>query len=45
LTSEPAYITDTSLSMVIATDTLKLDINDEKNIIGKKIADKIIIFT
>jgi hypothetical protein len=44
LTKEPAYITDTSLSMVIASDTLILDVNDAKNIIGKKITDKIMIF-
>jgi Fe2+ transport system protein FeoA len=30
--------------MVIASDTLIVDVNDAKKIIGKKIADKIMIF-
>ena len=49
LTSEPAYITDTSLSIVVVVIAsvaliLLLDVSNTKNIIGKKIVDKIVIF-
>jgi hypothetical protein len=42
LTSEPAYITDTSFSVVVAFNSLILDINNVKNISSKKTTEKII---
>jgi hypothetical protein len=45
LTSEPAYITDTSLSIVlVAFNSFMLNEKNIKKIIDKKIADKSIVF-